>query len=78
MVLAPSLSLLSYGAHFVAQSSPHSASLRELHVPGITHNMASTHIVPSRVTDSGGWQQRRWWTLPVSGGKMLSRALVKK
>jgi hypothetical protein len=78
MVSAPSLSLSSDGAHFVAQSSPHSASLRELRVPGIAHNMASTHVVPSRATDSNGRQQRRRRTSQVLGKKSLSRALVKK
>jgi hypothetical protein len=78
MVSAPSLSLFSNVAHFFAQSSPHSASLRELRMPGITHNMASTHVVPSRATDSNGRQQRRRWTSQVLGKKSHSRALVKK
>jgi hypothetical protein len=78
MVLAPSLSLFSNGAHFVAQSSPHSASLRELRVPGVAHHMASTHVMPSWGTDSNGQQQRRRWTSQVLGKKSLSRALVKK
>jgi hypothetical protein len=78
MVSAPSLYLFSDGAHFVTQSSPHSASLRELRVPGIAHNMASTHVVPSRATDSDGRRQRRRRTSPVLGKKSLSRALVKK
>jgi hypothetical protein len=78
MVSAPSLYLFSDGAHFVAQSSPHSASLRELRVPGVAHNMASTHIVPSWATDSDGRRQRRRRTSPVLVKKLLSRALVKK
>ncbi len=78
MVSALSLSLFSDGAHFVAQSSPHSASLRELRVPGVAHNMASMHVVPSRATDSNGRQQRRRRTSQVLGKKSLSQALVKK
>jgi hypothetical protein len=78
MVLAPSLYLFSNGAHFVAQSSPHSASLRKLRLPGVAHNMASTHVVPSWGTDSDGRWQRRRRTSPVLGKKLLSRALVKK
>jgi hypothetical protein len=78
MISGPSLFLFSDGAHFVTQSSPHSASLRELRVPGVAHNMASAHVVPSRATDSNGWQQRRWWTSQVLGKKSLSQALVKK
>ena len=78
MVWAPSLYLFSNGAHFVAQSSPHSASLRELRVPGIAHNMASMHVVPSWATDSNGRQQRQRRTSQVLGKKSLSRALVKK
>ncbi len=78
MVSAPSLYLFSDGAHFVAQSSPHSASLRKLRMPGVAHNMASTHVVPSRATDSNGRRQRRRRTSPVLGKKSLSRALVKK
>ena len=78
MVSAPSVSLFSDVAHFVAQSSPHSASLRELRVPGVAHNMASTHVVPSRATDSNGRQQRRRRTSQVLGKKSLSRAMVKK
>jgi hypothetical protein len=78
MVSASSLSLFSDGAHFVAQSSPHSASLRELRMPGVAHNMASTHVMPSRATDSDGRQQRRRRRSQVLGKKSLSRALVKK
>jgi hypothetical protein len=52
MVSAPSLSLFSDGAHFVTQSSPHSANSRELRMPGVAHNMASTHVMPSWATDS--------------------------
>jgi hypothetical protein len=78
MVSAPSLSLFSDGANFVSQSSPHSASLRELRMPGIAHNMASMHVVPSRATDSNGRQQRRRRTSQVLGKKSLSRSLVKK
>jgi hypothetical protein len=78
MVSAPSLSLFSDGAHFVAQSSPHSASLRELRVPGVAHNMASMHVLLSRATDSNGRQQRRRQTSQVLGKEPLSRALVKK
>jgi hypothetical protein len=78
MVWAPSLYLFSNGAHFVAQSSPHSASLRELRMPGVAHNMASTHVVPSWATDSDGRRQRRRQTSPVVGKKLLSQALVKK
>jgi hypothetical protein len=47
-------------------------SLRELRVPVITHNMASTHVVPSWATDS----DRRQQMSPVLGKKSLSRALV--
>ncbi len=75
MVSAPSLSLFSDGAHFVAQSSLHSTSLRELCVPGVADNMASTHVVPSRATDSDRKQQRHVTSVR---GKSLSRALVKK
>ena len=78
MVSAPSLSLFSDGAHFVAQSSPHSTSLRELRVPGVAHNMASMHVMPSRATDSNRRQQRRRRTSQVLGKKSLSQALVKK
>jgi hypothetical protein len=78
MVSAPSLSLFSDGAHFVAQSSPYSTSFRELCVPGVTHNMASTHVVPSWATDSNGRRQRRRRTSSVLGKKSLSRALVNK
>jgi hypothetical protein len=78
MVLAPSLSLFSDGAHFIAQSSPHSASSRELRVPGVAFNMASTHVVPSRATDSNERQQRWRRMLQVLGKKSLSWALVKK
>ena len=78
MVSAQSLSLFSDSAHFDTQSSPHSASLRKLRVPGVAHNMASTHVVPSWATDSDGRRQRRRQTSPVVGKKLLSQALVKK
>jgi hypothetical protein len=78
MVSAPSLYLFSDGEHFVAQSSPHSASLRELRMPRVAHNMVSTHVVPSWATDSNGRRQRQRRTSPVIGKKSLSRALVKK
>jgi hypothetical protein len=78
MVSAPSLSLFSVGAHFVAQSSPHSTSLRELRVPGIAHNMASTHVVPSQATDSNGQQQRRRRMSQVLGKKITFTSTGKK
>ncbi len=53
MVSALSL-FFSDDAHFITQSSPHSASFREFYVPSITHNMASMHIMPSWVTDRMG------------------------
>ena len=71
MVSAPFPSLFSDSAQFVAQSSPHRASLRELRAPGVAHNMVSTHVMLDRANDSDGRQQRRRRTPPVLRKKSL-------